>query len=520
MPTTYDVRIWPKFEEYTGKRGTTYTVRWSVAGKWQRSKPPFTSFNLADSFRSELKQAVNKGEPFDIETGLPVSMLKRAATETTWYEFALSFTDHKWKRASAVYRRDIARTLVTVTTAMLRAQPSAFSAQQMRKALRDWAFNTEHRENAPYDVTDILAWVKRNSLPMAAFDDTETFAAVMTALAVNLDGKTAAGSTIRRNRNILHNALGYAVKRHLLAENPLTLAEDERVRAVRAIDKRRLVNPTQARALLAAVKTRKPSGRHVHAFLAVMYYAGLRPEEVVSLYVRDLALPESENQDTDSVTPEDDGWGEITVSEPRPEIGKRWTDSGEVRDRRSQPKGREKGEVRYVPVHPELVTILREYIARLRLGPGPRLFTGVRSGNDDLLSALVVRRAWTAVRLTVLGEDVAGKDGTTVRKVTTLCGKKIYDLRHACLTGWLNSGVPAPQVAEWAGNSVPVLLGTYAKCISGQEADYKRRITESLRQPDQSGRRGASGRPRKTSAGIQHSHPQEPGDSRSQPDSD
>lgn len=471
MNTTYNVRIWPKISEYTGKKTkkTTYTVRWVVAGHEKRS--PHESYALADAFRSELVAASRRGEPFDVDSGFPLSMLKKATAETTWYDFALSFVDHKWARASAVYRRDIARTMAVVTAAMLRAQPSSFTGAQLRNALRNWAFNKEHRESAPESITDILAWAKRNSLAMAAFEDSEVFGKVLAGLAVKLDGKSAAGSTIRRNRNILHNALGYAVKRHLLAENPLTLAEDERIRTVRALDKRRLINPSQARALLAAVKARKPSGPRVYVFLAVMYFAGLRPEEVVSLYVRDLALPAA------------GGWGEITVSEPRPEVGKRWTDSGEVRDKRSQPKGREQGEARFVPALPELVVILGAYIAAHGLRPGDRLFTGVRRGNDDLLAALVVRRAWTAARLEVLGENVIAPDGTTVRRVTTLTGQKVYDLRHACLTGWLNSGVPPAQVAEWAGNSVPVLLGTYAKCLSGQEADYKRRIEESLRPP-------------------------------------
>jgi hypothetical protein len=49
-------------------------------------------------------------------------------------------------------------------------------------------------------------------------------------------------------------------------------------------------------------------------------------------------------------------------------------------------------------------------------------------------------------------------------------------LRHTCLTTWLNSGVPPAQVAEWAGNSVPVLLATYARCISGQLKDLQQRI--------------------------------------------
>lgn len=466
MNTSYDVRIWKKIREYTSKKTkkTTYTVRWLVAGEEKHS--PHESYALADAFRSELVAASRKGEAFDIATGLPVSKLKKAASETSWYQFAVEHADRKWARASGTYRRDIARTLTTATVAMLPPTPSGFTGKELRKALRDWAFNKGQRENAPQNVVDILAWARRNSKPMAAIEDGEQFDRLMTALSVNLDGKSAANSTIQRNRAIMHNALKFAVQKHLLTENPIKLGEVEKIRTVRAIDKRRVLNSTQARAALAAVKKQKPSGSRVHAFLAVMYFAALRPEEVVSLYVRDVVLPT------------EGGWGEITVSEPQPEIGKRWTDSGEVRDQRRQPKGRAVGEVRHVPCYPELTVILLAYIAARKLKPNDKLFTGVRGGD---LSAIVVRKGWSTARLEVLGEDIAGPDGTTTRVVRVITGKKIYDLRHACLTGWLNSGVPAAQVAEWAGNSVPVLLATYAKCISGQEEDYKRRIEEGLK---------------------------------------
>jgi hypothetical protein len=33
-----------------------------------------------------------------------------------------------------------------------------------------------------------------------------------------------------------------------------------------------------------------------------------------------------------------------------------------------------------------------------------------------------------------------------------------YHLRHVAVSTWLNAGVPAPQVAEWAGHSVHVLM--------------------------------------------------------------
>jgi hypothetical protein len=55
-----------------------------------------------------------------------------------------------------------------------------------------------------------------------------------------------------------------------------------------------------------------------------------------------------------------------------------------------------------------------------------------------------------------------------------------YHLRHAAVSTWLNAGVPATQVAEWAGHSVHVLLKVYAKCIDGQDEAARRRIEAAL----------------------------------------
>ena len=59
----------------------------------------------------------------------------------------------------------------------------------------------------------------------------------------------------------------------------------------------------------------------------------------------------------------------------------------------------------------------------------------------------------------------------------------MYDLRHACVSTWLNGGIPPAQVAEWAGHSVAILLKVYAKCLGGQDAVAKRRIEEALGDP-------------------------------------
>ena len=47
-------------------------------------------------------------------------------------------------------------------------------------------------------------------------------------------------------------------------------------------------------------------------------------------------------------------------------------------------------------------------------------------------------------------------------------GQRPYDLRHAAVSLWLNSGVPATEVARRAGHGVAVLLKIYAHCIHGQ----------------------------------------------------
>jgi integrase len=75
-------------------------------------------------------------------------------------------------------------------------------------------------------------------------------------------------------------------------------------------------------------------------------------------------------------------------------------------------------------------------------------------------------RVWRKARTLALTE---AQQATPLAKVP-------YHLRHAAVSLWLNSGVPATQVAEWAGHSVAVLLKVYAQCIDGQDDAARRRI--------------------------------------------
>lgn len=74
----------------------------------------------------------------------------------------------------------------------------------------------------------------------------------------------------------------------------------------------------------------------------------------------------------------------------------------------------------------------------------------------------------------------ARRDVLTEVQYDSPLGKRPYDLRHARMSTWLNAGVPAPQIAEWAGHSVEMLLSTYAKCVDGQEDLARKRIEQAL----------------------------------------
>src|SRR5207237_6308823 len=74
----------------------------------------------------------------------------------------------------------------------------------------------------------------------------------------------------------------------------------------------------------------------------------------------------------------------------------------------------------------------------------------------------------------------AHKTALTEAQFRSPLGRRPYDLRHAAVSLWLNSGVPATEVARRAGHGVAVLLKIYAHCIDGQAEAANQRITDAL----------------------------------------
>jgi hypothetical protein len=122
----------------------------------------------------------------------------------------------KWKQASAKYRKDIARALTAATPAMLAAERGRPEDAAIRRALVRWGFNTKQRVEPPDDVSEVLAWVARNSTPVSALAEAAVARRMLVQATGRLDGKNAAASTARRNRTIVANAMDYAVELGLL----------------------------------------------------------------------------------------------------------------------------------------------------------------------------------------------------------------------------------------------------------------------------------------------------------------
>ena len=175
---------------------------------------------------------------------------------------------------------------------------------------------------------------------------------------------------------------------------------------------------------------------------ACMYFAALRPGEAVSLHEQDCYLP-----------PE--GWGRLTLDGSRPEVNRRWTDTGDAHELRGL-KHRGKDDVRRCRSLQNWSRSFGEHLAEFGVGPDGRLFRSERGG---VVASTAYTEVWQEARALAL----------TPAQVASPLARRPYDLRHAAVSLWLNGGVPAPEVADRAGHGVDVLLRVYAKCIDGQE---------------------------------------------------
>jgi integrase len=437
---SYTVKIWAIRKRDYRK---PYQLRWKVGTRPHSES--FLTMGLAESRRAQLITAAREGEPFDVDSGLPKSMVDKER-DISWYEHARNYIEMKWDDSPGNTRRTLSEAMATVTPAFVKDTKGMPDARTVRRALYSWAFNKNRwNEEVPPDVAKVLDWFQRKSLPVSALSDRLVVRAALNALSKKLDGKTAAAGTISRKRAIFYNSLEYAVDAELLSDNPLDRVKwkaPEQV--VEEVDPACVPNPAQAAKLLDAVRDQSKRGRRLVAFFGCMYYAAARPAEVIGLRLQDCDLPRR-------------GWGLLLLRETRPRSGTAWTDSGEAHEKRGL-KHRPRKAVRRVPIPPELVALLRWHLMAYGTAPDGRVFQTMRGG---LIQDTGYGEVWAEARTRAL----------TAAEFDSVLAKRPYDLRHAAVSTWLSSGVEPQLVAERAGHSVAVLFRVYAKFLKdGDEA--------------------------------------------------
>ncbi|MEU6849932.1 tyrosine-type recombinase/integrase [Actinacidiphila alni] len=451
MAYTFDVRIW-SVRQRKDRGQSTAELRWKVGGT--PHSQTFRTKTLADGRRAELLSAVRMGEQFDEATGLPVSELRRR-NDVSWYQHARDYIEMKWPTSPAKTRTTLAEAMASATPALVSTHRGMPESRELRRALYGWAFNMNRwKEEPPADVARVLEWVESHTVAMSELEDPLLLRKVLNGFTVRLDGKTAAASVMRRKRAIFHNALGYAVEARRLTVNPLPQVQWKLPAPVEQVDPGCVVNPKQAAQLLKAVAEQGARGEHLKTFFAVMYYAAPRPAEVVWLRRENCELPLK-------------GWGTLHLDGSRPRVGSSWTDSGTAHDVRGL-KWRPRKDVRHVPIPPSLVTALRDHLDRYGTTPDGRLFQTARGG---IVQESGYGEVWARARK---------KAFTTEQQASPLAARP-YDLRHACVSLWLNSGVDPVEVARRAGHSVAVLLKVYAKCLDGATDMANARIDAALK---------------------------------------
>jgi integrase len=303
------------------------------------------------------------------------------------------------------------------------------------------------------NVRNALRWIQGHVHNVSALSNPEILRAALDRLAVRLDGRMGAPSVVSRHRRIFNTAIEYAVELKILAANPIPKLKWTVPKVSMAVDRRSVANPVQARTLLNAVREGRNGARLV-AFFGCLYFAALRPEEAAALRKRNLSLPK-------------EGRGELHLDRAEPHAGREWTDSGQNRDDR-QLKQRAVGEGRIVPCPPELTALLQEHIGRFGFGDDGRLFRGARNRSE--LPRGTINRAWKEARRAAFTPEVCESPLAATP----------YDLRHAAVSTWLNGGVPAADIGNWAGHSVEILLKIYAKCLDGSAALLRKRVQAAL----------------------------------------
>lgn len=407
-----------------------WVVRWRVEGQ-QRTRS-FRTRAEADRYRSLLVHAVTNGERFDPATGEPANWQPRANEDLGIHQWAQQWLAEQWPEWQPRTRTSAVEALARFVPMVVgpNAPPAPVSLRRFLKSALG--------PDRPVDLSgECERWLDRHCLKMCDLDK-QILAKVDLQLGVGDDGQPLAATTATRRRTVARACVRRAVQLDVLSSDPWPPASKGRSRRKihrksRAVDVRLLPDPATMVRILDAIVTHQPGSRTYQLMTAIVYYAGLRPSEVVMLRRRSLALPA------------DGSWGRIDVTEA---------------DIDHDVPGEPKTGPRSVPIPPVLVGQLQGWV-------------DVHAPDDDSL----------LFRTRTGGRPTSSNWSRAWHRALDSIGAprwRIYDCRHAAATTWLASGAPLAEVARRLGHTVETLVSTYVGALTGDETLTNERIAAAL----------------------------------------
>lgn len=438
--TTAKVTVTENIRDLGPGKKSRYQVRWKVDGAAEKTAA-FPTRKAARRHQARLLAAVDNGELFDRGTREPVSWNTTSAGPTV-AEYTRDFLATHWATIKPRTRRaDVEEAAAWLPALVSRDVADRETLYKMlTKALNPTVELTRAQEDL---------WKRFNSVsrPLSGVKR-EHMAHALMYCRTKLDGSPAAGTYGSRRRASMAQVLLDAVANDLLERNPLEhYREPKSTKATVKVEAAEVGEPWQ----VAAVFRVLAASRYLVLY-ALMFYAGLRPSEVVMVRWGDfVSLPVA-------------GWGMLRLRSSASEAGRAYTDNGEVRQE-SGLKAREQGDVRMVPLPPVLVALL------LALRPNrARRDAFVCAGRvkSKPVSGTTLDTTWKRARAAALPDA----DARLLYRG--------YSLRHSAASLWLGAGAPPAEIAKRLGHSVEMLLSVYADVLESHAALANTRIEKAL----------------------------------------
>lgn len=429
-PPLADVSVYGLQHRPAERPKRPWIARWSVLG-CQRSRS-FRTKVEAERFRRGLLVAVESGGSFDPKNGEPTAW-QPSPEALRAHEWARTWLAEQWPEWAPRTRRSaveaISRLVPLLVAPTAPAAPGGLRAHLVASLAPDAEGSDDEAE----------AWLRRWALPLEQVS-APLLAVVDQRLGQTLDGQALAPTTARRFRSTSRACIRRAAELGVIASDPWPAAARGRsrrkaTRMTRAVPIRSLPDPATMARLIDAIPSEHPASLTYQLMTAVVYYAGLRPSEVVMLRARSMELPEN-------------GWGRINVTEA--DVGVVGLDE----------PGEPKTGPRSVPIPPALVARLASWVAAHGYSGDDLIF---RTANGTRPTESV----WSRV----------------LRRAAQKCGCRpirVYDCRHAAATTWLRAGAPLGEVAKRMGHSVQTLVSTYVGALEGDESITNERIDAAL----------------------------------------